>query len=191
MLSAITGSQGQGKSTTINHICSDGIITKIVSNTAREVISKFFKGDTLEKIYSCPEKTVNMQELVFENHYNLLKQYKEDKNYFIVERSFADLYTYALLRIGALNSYNTWLQDYKHKCCEAQRIFSNIFFLTGRTYTPEFDGVRSVNHDFSSIVDLTLKKTLYEFNGESNIEIIDNPDLDYRCMKIIEKMVKS
>lgn len=190
MLSAITGSQGQGKSTTINHICSDGIITKIVSNTAREVISKFFKGDTLEKIYSCPEKTVDMQELVFENHYNLLKQYKEDKNYFIVERSFADLYTYALLRIGALNSYNQWLQEYKHKCHEAQRIFSNIFFLTGRTYTPEFDGVRSVNHDFSSIVDLTLKKTLHELNSESNIEIIDNPDLDYRCMKIIEKMVK-
>lgn len=190
MLSAITGSQGQGKSTTINKVCSSGIVTKIESNTAREVISKFFKGDTLENIYSCPEKTMNMQELVFQNHFNLLKQYKDVPNYFIVERSFADLYTYALLRLGALNSYSTWLQEYKHKCYEAQRIFSNIFFLTGRIYTPQFDGVRSVNQDFSSIVDLTLKKTLHELNSESNIEIIDSPDLEYRCMKIIEKMVK-
>lgn len=190
MIIGISGAQGQGKSTLIkaaaenNHRFESSDI-----QTARTLLKKW--GFSLTEVNTYIPLKVKFQDALLNEHVHVLRNLSDRSGIKLVERTFADIFTYAILSVGPFNQYANWLSDYYGKCKEAQNdLFGHVVYLSGRTYVPEDDGVRSVNPEFASLSDDCIKKYSLEFApNERKVSLVSNDDLTAR-VNILNDIVR-
>lgn len=181
MIISVCGSQGQGKSTTLEALEKKGF--SIVKNkTARSILSDW--NITLEQVYSDKDLCVKFHELIINRHSSMCEQYKSSNEIFFIERSYADIFSYALAILGPFNSYSKWLDDFYEQCKEKQAEFSGIVYLTGREYVPESDGVRSTNLHFGRVIDSSIERYLKEFSHRNIVFTVQEVQLQSRVRRI-------
>lgn len=157
---AISGSQGQGKSTVLASLGELGY-NILPHKTSRSILNEW--GYTLNDLNKDFELKKKFQEECLIRH----KQYctvNDDKLYF-TERSFADIFVYALFSLGIFNEYDEWISDFYHKCKVAQReTYKNIIYLAGNNIKAKDDGTRSTNYHFGMCVDWAINHYLIDFD---------------------------
>lgn len=149
-LIAIAGSQGTGKSTLIDHLP----YRKIERKTSRSILADW--GVTLSEVNNDRPLTVKFQEEVLKRKQEDEAEAVESFDLHVTERTFADLFVYALVAIGKDNEYSDWLDDYYMRCKQAQTQYARVFFLTGGHFAPVDDGVRAINRHYSWMVDAAM-----------------------------------
>lgn len=161
MLITVSGAQGQGKSTVLAALVERGHLI-VPNKTARDILADW--GKTLEEVYSDKPLTVDFHEAILERHASMCRPYKDGNRVAFIERSYADIFSYALAVLGPFNTYSAWLNDFYYRCARQQSDFAAVIYLTGREYVPEADGVRSTNIHFTELVDTSIKKYLKRFS---------------------------
>lgn len=154
MILALSGAQGQGKTTLLKTLETKGYNVEYNTNARNTLIEM---GMTLTEVYSNPESAKEFQDRILVGQEQIDNRLNKLDGVIITERSYADIFTYALFALGNLNTYDKWLSDYYDKCVALQCNYNHVVFLTGRIYTPEDDGVRSTNTQFGNSVDLVLE----------------------------------
>lgn len=178
MIVTISAAQGQGKTTVLNNLEVDGY--RIQKNmTARGIMTEWNKN--LNEIYSSPPLAQQFQDEIISRQEQYDKEMLDSGDLIITERSYADIFTYALFALGSINNYNQWLQGYYEKCYRLQKNYKYVIFLTGRDYTPEDDGVRSINPQFGKSVDLIVEHFTNKMESHlDQIVNINTPKLNNR-----------
>ena len=170
MIIGISGAQGQGKTTLIKDLLyfnGDKSIISTNIQTARSLLKEL--NTTLDDINRNVDKKIKFQEALLKRHHFELSMLQHMKETYLVERTFADIFAYALVSVGPFNEYDDWVNSYYDNCLAAQQaVFDNVILLSGRDYTPEEDGVRSVNVHFSKLVDELIIKYTHEFSKKSS-----------------------
>lgn len=146
----LTGSQGTGKSTILNHYKEQfPVITEVVRNLSKEGVKINEMGD---------EKG---QHKIFSTYVKLLKK----KNY-ISDRGLTDVYSYSIYHFeqGKLS-----LDELSYEAGELDKLAQDKSILW--IYFPiEFDvvddGVRSVDEEYRRFIDQSIKNTLDSFGIE-------------------------
>jgi len=184
MLIAISGSQGSGKSSIISALSELGYIT-ITRKTSRSILSDW--GVTLTQVNSDNELTCKFQDEILkrklEDDSVVEKMHKLGKlgaSVVVTERSFADLWTYALVAMGSNNSYSDWLDEYYRKCMAAQQVYDKVYYLRAGHFKPEHDGVRGSNRHYSRMVDLTMIDYFGQMTQPTKQCIIETPNFNDR-----------
>lgn len=194
MIIGISGAQGQGKSTLIRFALNQGELggypyVNMGLQTARGILKDW--GYTLDEINGYMPLKLRYQDELFKRHFEALSAVSDGHSCVLVERSFADIYTYALASVGPFSTHNEWLMEYYEKCRKAQRdIFTSVIFLSGREYNPENDGVRSTNPQFSQMVDLLIRQYTMEFSEDNAIINISSLQGRLRELNKIVKQLK-
>lgn len=189
MIFAISGAQGQGKSTTLNALAERGY--KVIPNkTARTILARY--GKTLNEVYMDKDLTVKFHDTILNDHAEYCVQHSNSDGVAFIERSYADIFSYALSVLGPFNEYSDWLNDFYVRCRLLQTGFRGTYYLTGRVISPESDGVRSTNIHFSNNLDKLICNTLTDFAiyNSSDATIITNPDMLERVDAIAKDMEK-
>ena len=175
MIIGVSGAQGQGKSTLIKAALKDGWYFDLGLQTSRETLNDW--GYSLSEVNSYIPLKIKFQEELFSRHCAGLDGHKGvdlGNPTTLVERTFADIFAYALLSVGPFNDHSVWLNDYAARCSEAQQdYFDHIVFLSGREYTPENDGVRSINPHFSDMADHLISKYTNLFGNVTHLRMAD------------------
>jgi Cytidylate kinase len=185
MISTVSGSQGQGKSAVLNVIDSMGY-NVVEQKTSRSILADW--GLTLDQVNRYPPLTIRFQEEIIRRHSEAMKPYVDSSSLYFMERSFADIFVYALMAVGSFNEYNNWMEDYWHRCMEEQEKFHTIYYLTGRTFVPVDDGVRSTNRFFGELVDREIAiamKRMDDEIGKKQLLNISYTDLDQRVHTVL------
>lgn len=149
-LVSIAGSQGTGKTTLIDALQLPSITRK----TSRSILAEW--GVTLSQVNNDRPLTVKFQDEILKRKLEDEAEAVASSELFITERTYADLFVYALVAIGKDNEYSDWLDGYYQRCVEAQRSYQHVFYLTGGHFRPVNDGVRAINEHYSRMVDLTM-----------------------------------
>lgn len=181
MLVALSGSQGAGKSTTLNRLKELGFQT-IERKTSRSILSDW--GVTLNQVNNNHDLTVKFQE-------EILKRKHEDEKHaiyshalYFTERTYADLWVYSLIALGKDNQYSDWLNNYYLKCIEYQQTYDFVYYLTAGHFAVEHDAVRGSNHHYSKMVDLTMREYISRMTLPGTLCILNTPDLEERVHTI-------
>lgn len=174
MLASIAGSQGTGKSTLLAAMAD--LYPQISRKTSRSILSDW--GVTLSEVNNNRELTIKFQN-------EILKRKLEDEaaavasdKWHLTERTYADLFTYALVAIGKDNEYSDFIDEYYLKCVEAQKTYGHVFYLTAGHFTPVNDGVRGANKHYSRMVDKVMLD--YTTGMSSDLTTIDTADMEKR-----------
>lgn len=195
MLISITGSSGSGKSTIINHLKEMGFDT-IQRKTSRSILSDW--NVTLDQVNSDFDLTVRFQNeillrkfnddyIAYNSSHTMNKVQVTDKIY-ITERSFADLFVYALSVLGHQNNYNDWLNSYYIKCCQYQSIYDRIIMLPSNKFQTEKDGTRPANMHFNNMIDMTMKHYIPKM-GENLFTVVEELSVQDRLRTITNRIL--
>ena len=179
---AICGSQGSGKSTILRELSKCGYPT-LEGKIARTILQDW--NIPIHDVYNDIELTRNFQEEI------LTRKYREEQGFIInndkinfVERTYADLFSYALLNIGRMNIHAEWLNSYYEQCKSVQQEYDLIFYLPSNMFIIEEDGVRSTNGHYGTCVDLVLQHYLKEMSS-CPIITLDCASIEERIATII------
>jgi hypothetical protein len=187
MIISISGAQGQGKSTILSSVKELGYDV-IENKTARSILSDW--GMTLDQVYLDKPLCVKFHDEILNRHDTYCAPFYDSKSISFIERSFADIFSYALAVLGPHNQYSNWLNEFYDQCLEKQTKMSGVMYLSGRIYTPEEDGVRSVNKHFMENIDNSIKKYLKEFSTVSGSHMVyDVNYADHKCRMAIIKSI--
>jgi predicted ATPase len=166
-LIGICGSQGSGKSTILQAL-KDMEFTAIEGKVARSILQDW--NTTLPEIYSNTQTVEKFQNEI------IIRKQTEEQHYInhtddivFVERTYADLFSYALLNLGRVNAHNEWLDEYYIKCRDAQSVYSAIFILPSNKFSIYNDGVRSINAHYGQLIDNTL---MYYLDNMSTCPVV-------------------
>ncbi len=160
MLFAISGSQGSGKSTVMNSLRDRGFPV-VERKTSRSIMEEW--GVTLSEVNNDRELTVKFQDEILNRKFADEKQAAlSPSTIWFTERTYADLFTYALIAIGKDNEYSKWLDEYYQRCMHYQATYSHIFYLPAGKFKVQSDGVRGANGYYSKLVDRTMYSTTVE-----------------------------
>lgn len=187
MLIAVAGSQGTGKSTLISSATNAIGIPSITRKTSRSILSDW--GVTLSEVNNNRQLTIQFQEEILKRKIEDERIAVESNDVWITERTYADLFTYAVVAVGKDNEYSDWLDQYFEQCKAAQTTYSAIIYLPGGFFQPVNDGVRGINGHYSRMVDLMLEDyTMHRMSCESAIppRKIHTANPDDRLNVIIE-----
>ena len=182
MLIAISGSQGSGKSTTLNALKEKGYQT-IERKTSRSILTEW--DVTLQEVNDNPELTVKFQDEITKRKFADEEDAKNSDKIWFTERTHTDLFTYALVSLGKDNQHGDWLNKYHDTCKEFNKVYSKVFYLTAGHFTIEHDGVRGSNDHYSKMVDLVMLDFTKEMVDNSVLKIINTPDLTQRVENIV------
>jgi cytidylate kinase len=172
MLFAVSGSQGSGKSTVIQKLTEVGYPT-VERKTSRSILSEW--GVTLSQVNNDRELTVQFQEEILKR--KLADEFiaaKDISRIWFTERTYADLFTYALVAIGKDNEYSEWMNSYYERCRTAQASYKQNYYIEGGKFAAVADGVRGVNDHYVRLVDRTMVDTLNQFQRGSG-PFLDGP----------------
>lgn len=187
MLISVSGSQGSGKSTVLADLQERFGYKTVERKTSRSILSDW--GVTLDQVNSDHELTVKFQSEIIKRKYEdeqaALDQYPNE--IILTERTYADLFTYALVSLGKHNQYSLWLNVYYDQCKKLQDTYEAIFYLKSGLFDVVHDGVRGSNLHYSRMVDLTMWD-LTE-NMSCNVWPIDIADRNERIEEIHEQIV--
>lgn len=186
MLLAVSGSQGAGKTTVLNKLANAGY--KVIERkTSRSILSDW--GVTLSQVNNDHALTIKFQEEILRRKVVDEITAANSPDVWFTERTFTDLFVYALVALGKDNEYNDWLDDYYTKCTEAQhRMYGAVFYLHAGHFQPVHDGVRGTNRHYSKMVDLVMSHYTELMTPSIKLCVIDTPDLDER-VSIIENEI--
>lgn len=177
MLYAISGAQGCGKSTLLAALEDQGY--KVVSRkTSRSILKDW--GTSLDEINADKELALKFQ-------YEILTRKAQDEyeaihsdEVWLTERTYMDLFVYALVNLGKHNEYSTWLDSYYDKCLELQQHYDGIFYIRSGLFQVAADGVRGSNQHYSKMVDLSMEHYTMTSKSPLDIHTVDMADLGRR-----------
>lgn len=174
MLASIAGSQGTGKSTLLAALAD--LYPQISRKTSRSILSDW--GVSLSEVNNNRELTLKFQDEILARKIADEADAVASDKWHLTERTYADLFTYALVAIGKDNEYSDWIDEYYHKCVAAQATYREVFFLTAGHFAPVNDGVRGANKHYSRMVD----RVMFDYTKEMfpAMITIDTPDLEKR-----------
>jgi len=188
MLIAVSGSQSAGKSTVLEEL-KKRQMTVIERKTSRSILSDW--GIQLSEVNNDRKLTLKFQDEIIKRKYEDERQYigKNFKQIIFTERTYADLFTYALISLGKDNENSEWLNEYYKKCLQYQAMtYSRVFYLNGGLFKVAHDGIRGSNHHYSKMVDLTMKEYTTQMTMPGKLTLIDVTSLDDR-VEIIQQQV--
>jgi len=188
MLVAIAGSQGSGKSTIIHELKNLGYDV-IIRKTARSILDEW--GTSLEDVYANFDLNQAFhEELVSRKYADELEATISDKIFF-TERTYADIFTYALISFGQYNKYDTWLDTYFNKCKEHCQYYNHVFYIKSNfLINIENDGVRSINGHYSRLINLAMLDNTQQMIDSETLTTINTIDLKDRVNIIHERYNK-
>ena len=173
MLVSICGSQGSGKSTTVAALLERGGCRTIDRKTSRSILEEW--DVTLSEVNNDRPLTIKFQDEILKRKLHDDQEALTDPNtVWYTERTFADLFVYALVAIGKDNEYSEWMDEYFNRCKVAQRIYDRVFYLRGGMFEVKHDGVRGSNQHYSKLVDLTMEHYVQEMTEPDVIEFVES-----------------
>lgn len=188
MLLAISGSQGSGKTMTIEELKKIGF--EVVERKTSRSIQKDW-GKDLDEINNDVELTKKFQDEIS------LRKFQDEmgasaahpNNVVLTERTFADLATYALLALGTDRTTNDWYNEYFKLCQTHQRIYDHVFYIKGGYFSVVAD-VNRANHNpyYCRASDIVMLDMTRQMTPPSKLTIIDTPSLCDR-VDIIKQVV--
>lgn len=187
MLISIMGGQGTGKTTVLNELMRAGYQV-IERKTSRSILSDW--GVTLSEVNNNHELTIKFQDEI------LLRKYQDEliglssNTVYLTERTYADLFVYALVALGKDNEYTDWLNSYYNKCVQLQAAYDRVFYLQAGHFQPVNDGVRGINQHYSTMVDLVMLHYTSLMTPSLNLCIIDTPYIDERVSIIATEITQ-
>lgn len=182
-LISFAGSAGSGKSTLITTLLQQEKIKceVITRKTSRSILSDWNK--TLIEVNQDVTLFKKFQIEMLNRKYNddiSLLSYTD--NIIITERTFADLYTFALIILGHNNEHTEWLQEYYEMCKEKQHIYNTVFLLPYGHFPIQNDNVRPSNNHFNIMWSKMIDHFTRDFNYNNNYNVYD-----ILCTDIIER----
>lgn len=183
MLVAVSGSQGAGKTTLLNELSNSGYAV-IDRKTSRSILSDW--NVTLSQVNNDRDLTIKFQEEILSRKYQDELVAMEGDQVFFTERTYVDLFVYALVAIGKDNEYSDWLDRYYDKCMECQKSYQGVFYLNAGYFKPVNDGVRGVNQHYSNMVDLVMSDYTERMTPAENLVFVSSPHIDVRTQIILD-----
>lgn len=190
MLVAVSGPQSSGKSTVLQELKNLGYNT-VERKTSRSILKDW--NVTLQQVNSDPVLTTKFQNEIILRKFEDEKQAIKSNQLFFTERSYADLFTFALISLGKDNYYSDWLDSYYDECKEYNKRYMHVFYIKGGHFNPENDGVRGYNQHYAHMVnsvmlDITGKMQWQDLYGFVNypLTIIKDVRIDLRLKEILE-----
>lgn len=185
MLYAIAGSQGSGKSTTINELKSLGYPC-IERKTSRSILKDW--NVTLDEVNTNPKLTVKFQEAITEMKYLDEAAHLHTNGPVFTERTHMDLFAYTVVALGGQNKYDNWINDYYIKCAQYSSMYERVFFLRGGLFDVEEDGTRGHNKHYSRMMDITMLDYTQQAIDDDKLDEIITSDLHERADSIIARL---
>lgn len=186
MLVAISGSQGSGKTTLIQKLKEHGF-NIIERKTSRSILSEW--GVTLQEVNNDRDLTIRFQNEIVERKFQDEQHAIESPLLYITERTYADLFTYALVSIGKDNDFSDWISEYYKRCISKQQLYSMVYYLKAGHFIPENDGVRGISVHYSRLIDTAMLDITTQMSLPGKINLIETPCLDQRSA-IIEAQIR-
>lgn len=149
-LIAVTGPQGSGKSTVLSQLPYHVIARK----TSRSILADW--GVTLAQVNNDRALTIKFQDEILSRKQADEREATNQYDVVFTERSYIDLFVYSLVALGKDNEYSTWLDEYYHRCMEAQKVYTDVIYVQGGHFTPVDDGVRAINQHYAEMVDVMM-----------------------------------
>jgi energy-coupling factor transporter ATP-binding protein EcfA2 len=177
MLVSISGSQGSGKSTILNALRAAGYQT-IDRKSSRSILADW--NVTLQQVNNDHDLTIKFQDEIINRKYQDELGATISSGLYFTERTYADLFTYALVTLGKENEYADWLDQYYISCMELQQSYDMVYYLRAGHFTPEHDGVRGSSAHYSRMVDLTMLDFTQQMTHQNVLSVIDTPILEQR-----------
>lgn len=197
-LISIAGSAGTGKSTLINYLQENnrGYNFKVVDRkTSRSILRDW--GITLQQVNSDIDIFKSFQLEMLSRKYSddtSVFQTISDNDVIITERTFADLYTFALIIMGHNNEHNEWLNNYFNLCKQKQEIYDSIFLLPYGQFPIQSDDVRPNNEHFNLLWAKSIEEFTYKLMSDRQINVnvhkITDIDLKLRAGVVFEQLSK-
>lgn len=181
MLIAVSGSQGSGKTTVVNELSRRDYHT-VEHKVARQVLTEW--NMTLDDVYSNAATTAKFQEQLLERKLLSERENVSSSQVWITERTYADLFTYAVLCLGGDSAYSEWLNTYYIQCMQAQQTYDTIFYLRAGAFAVQDDGVRRANPHYSRLVDIVMYDITKSMSRPGTLIEIDTPILSHRVDRI-------
>lgn len=191
---SICGAQGEGKTTVLNELKRLGY-SVVERKTSRSILSEL--DMSLEEVNKYPPLTKYFQNLIIERHSQIFLKRAQCEHQMtpdlfggevvFIERSFADIFTYALMALGSFNDYSDFMDEYYERCKSLQNRFDKVICLRGRVTEDahaESDGVRSTNKHFIRLVDTSIRKYASEMAPNIYHEV-NTPILETRISEIL------
>lgn len=175
-LCAISGSQGTGKSTLLSALK----LPTIERKTSRSILSDW--QVTLSEVNNKRAMTVLFQDEILKRKMADEADAINSDSYVFTERTYADLFVYALVAVGKDNEYSNWLDEYYERCLIAQKASYNnsyVFYLRAGHFQPVEDGVRGTNRHYSFMSDSMMRHYTKQMSP-LNFREISVSNLDYR-----------
>lgn len=183
MLVAISGSQGTGKTTVLNEIKRLGYNT-IDRKTSRSILSDW--NVTLEEVNNDRELTLQFQLEIIGRKYQDELSAANSSDVWFTERTYADLFTYALISLGKDNTNSDWLNSYFDTCVQYQQSYASVFYLESGKFKVVSDGVRGSNQHYSRMVDLVMRDYTRKMTKLTDVWFIETPDNKERVEIILD-----
>lgn len=188
MFVAISGSQGAGKSSIIKELKTNTAFNIVARKTSRSILSDW--QVTLDEINADHVLTMKFQDEIIKRKYDdELAARISDKVWF-TERTYADLFTYAMFALGGRNDCSDWLDAYYKRCMHMQQSYDHVYYLKAGHFAPANDGVRAANTHYSRAVDLAMDDITSQMTMPAKYSAIDTPLLSQR-VAIISTQISS
>ena len=186
MLISIAGSQGSGKSTVLKELKSQGH-NIVQRKTARSILDEW--NVTLDNVNQDLDLKMAFQMELVDRKFKDEFEYAYAEELYFTERTFADLFTYALISFGQYNQYDQWIDSYYKTCKDSCSNFSRVYYLQAKfSHNIESDGVRSVNEHYSRMVDVTMLDVTRAMIPGRNLIIVNDPDIDGRVKDVLSRV---
>jgi predicted ATPase len=181
MLIAVTGSQGCGKTTVINELKARGY-NIIERKTSRSILTEW--NVTLHDVNNDHKLTIKFQDEIIKRKSADEKAARDSDAIWFTERSYADLFSYALIDLGRDNQHSEWVEKYYNTCMRLQQSYDMVYYLKAGHFTIQHDGVRGSNLYYSRMVDIVMYDFTQQMTMSSALSVIDTPSIDQRVSTI-------
>jgi predicted ATPase len=178
---AVSGSQGAGKTTVLSALHKAGYPI-IQRKTSRSILNEW--NVSLSEVNNNPDLTKKFQEEIIKRKFMDEKEAMISDDIVFTERTYGDLFAYALVALGKDNEFSDWLSDYYLQCMEYQQSYDLVFYLTAGHFDVQADGVRATNRHYSKMVDLVMGEFTKQLTPSQRLNIIDTPVLQERLTMI-------
>lgn len=186
MLISVSGSQGSGKSVTLGRLKQLGY--QVIERKSSRSIQTDWKK-SLEEINADHELTLKFQDEIISRKMSDEMPAIRSEEVIFTERSYADLFTYALIVLGKENKNHDWLNQYFKRCEQLQGGYAAVFYLKGGHFPVEPDPMRAaVNPHYSRMVDVSMLDITSKMTNNEKLIMIDTPDLNARVEIITTKI---
>lgn len=185
MLIAVSGAQGCGKSTILQQL--EGLGYPVIQRkTSRSILTDW--GKTLDEINDDPELSKLFQDEILERKLQDEMEAVASDQIVFGERTYMDLFVYALINLGKFNEHSEWLDNYYQKCVAAQNTYAKVFYVKSGLFTVVDDGVRGANRHYSRLIDLVMEDYTLNSIARDRIHTVDVVNLADRVCFITEKI---